>query len=285
MEGLADLHMHTNHSDGLLSVESLLRSARRARLSVVGITDHDSVDGLAEAFRSASEHGVSVLAGTELSTTLDGSEVHLLAYAFDPENTDLAGYLAACRKERRSRAERIVAKLQAMNVPLRMESVLDKAGHGSIGRPHIAHALVEEGHTGTLTEAFARYLANGKPAYEGKRFPEPEEAIALVKAAGGVCCIAHPGDMEDETVRRLVRAGVEGVEVVHPSHTRAHVERYERTAIELGLLRTGGSDFHGGGRDAQRALGKYTVPAERADEVRSRAAHTGSTTVPQRVTG
>jgi hypothetical protein len=281
MEGLADLHMHTTHSDGTLSVESLLRAARRAGLSVVSITDHDTVNGLPAARRTTRELGMDLVAGVELSTTLEGLEVHLLAYAFDPENSDLAGYLASCRRERRSRAERIVEKLHALNVPVQLETVLRRAGHGSIGRPHIAHALVEEGHTGTFTEAFARYLATGRPAYEEKRFPEAAEAVALVRAAGGVCCIAHPGDMDHETIRLLLRAGVEGVEVVHPSHTTVHTERYARLAREQGLLVTGGSDFHAA-RDPRRTLGRYTIEAEQVRRLLEHAAGPERQAVQQR---
>lgn len=273
--------MHTTHSDGTLSVESLLRAARRAGLSVVSITDHDSVDGLPAARRTARGLGMTLVPGVELSTNLEGMEVHLLAYAFDAGNADLAGYLAGCRRERRSRAERIVEKLHALNVPVQLETVLRKAGHGSIGRPHIAHALVEEGHTGTFTEAFARYLATGRPAYEGKRFPEPAEAVALVRAAGGVCCIAHPADMDPEAIRLLLRAGVEGIEVVHPSHTTVHTERYTRLARERGLLATGGSDFHAG-KDARRTLGKYTIAAEQVQRLLDHAADPGRQAVEQR---
>ena len=166
MEGKADLHMHTTHSDGMLSAEELVARAQAAGLTTISITDHDNVGAVDDATAAAKSAGIEVIPGVELSASIEDQDIHILGYFFDHKNQNLLDYLSFFRIERVKRAERIVEKLNDLKVPLKFESVLEQAGRGSIGRPHIANALLEEGLTESYHEAFWKYLGFGKPAYE-----------------------------------------------------------------------------------------------------------------------
>jgi predicted metal-dependent phosphoesterase TrpH len=263
MDGKADLHLHTTFSDGELSPRDLLLRARVAGLSTISITDHDHTGAWGEAALMGKELGIRVIPGVELSASLEGQEVHLLGYFFDPENKALARSLAFFREERVKRVKRILEKLHDLNVPLRFEAVLARAGNGSVGRPHIASAMVEEGLTETYQQAFLKYLGSGKPAYEQKYQLSPREAIALVSGAGGLCFVAHPGNLVSEDVlQRLIREGVDGIEVVHPSHSEEMVTYYRGIAEEYCLLVSGGSDFHGGRKNDAGTVGVFCIGAE-----------------------
>ncbi len=261
MEGKADLHMHTIHSDGTCSTEELILRAQRAGLTSISITDHDTVNAVGEAIAFGETCGVRVIPGVELSSSHNGFDIHLLGYFVDHTNPVLLDYLAFCKTARVRRAERIVEKLNGLRIPLRLEAVLEQAGSGAVGRAHIAHALFEEGLTGSYDEAFDRYIGNGKPAYETTDSIDPREAIELIAAAGGLSFIAHPGTMIDETVlRNLIRLGLDGIEVVHPSHSQRLTEYYRGIAGEYCLLESGGSDYHGAKKGAPDVLGRYTIP-------------------------
>jgi predicted metal-dependent phosphoesterase TrpH len=238
---------------------------------MISITDHDHVGALDEAARVAQELEVEVITGVELSATVGEQDIHILGYFFDHRNRSLLDHLAFFRNERLKRAERIVQKLNDLHVPLKLESVLEKAGSASVGRPHIANALVEEGLTETYSEAFIRYLAYGRPAYEKKYQVSPQAAIELISSAGGVSFIAHPGNNIDDTVLLdLIKAGVDGIEVIHPSHSPERVAHFQGIVSEYFLLASGGSDFHGGRRNDQDALGKYSIPGTLVEIIRRR---------------
>lgn len=271
MGGKADLHLHTTYSDGALTPHDLLNQAARAGLTIVSITDHDNTGALQEAVELGSALGIEVIAGVELSTTVDAQDIHLLAYFIDPANGTLQEHLALFREERLHRAERIVQKLHQLKLPLQFEAVLTRAGNASIGRPHIAAALVDEGLVDNYQAAFARYLGFGKPAYERKYQVPPREAIRMVADAGGLSFIAHPGSSIDERVLlALIKEGVDGIEVVHPSHSGEREGYYRGIAEEYFLLTSGGSDFHGGKRNDLDVLGRYSIPAEVVDVMRRR---------------
>ncbi len=260
MDGKVDLHLHTTFSDGALSTGELIERARRAGLSTISITDHDHVGALAQARALGESSGIEVIPGVELSTSVRDEDIHVLGYFFDEGNRALLDFLAFFRKERMKRAERIVEKLNDLNVPLKLESVLEQAGAGAVGRPHIAIALLEEGLIGSYQEAFAKYLGYGKPAYEKKYQIPPQEAIKLLSAAGGLSFIAHPGSTIDESMLvGLIDDGIDGIEVVHPSLTPERSAYYRGIVSEYYLLACGGSDFHGGKRNDADALGKYTI--------------------------
>lgn len=274
MEGKADLHMHSTHSDGALTVEQLVRRAADAGLSIISLTDHDNASGVEEAIAVGREVGVEVISGMELSASLGDQDIHILGYFFDHTNAQLQDYLSIFRAERVKRAERIVGKLNNLNVPLTMDAVLDQAGTGSVGRPHIANALFEEGLTGTYHEAFFKYIGFGKPAFEKKYQISPQDAIRLISSAGGLSFIAHPGNFIDEkTLLALIKEGVDGIEVLHPSHSPERVAYYNGIVSEYFLLASGGSDFHGGKRNDHEALGRYHVSEKHIDMMRHQLRH------------
>ena len=271
MDGKADLHLHTAYSDGVLTPHNLLVQAHRARLTIISINDHDNTGALDEAIPEAELMGIEVIAGVELSTTVDAQDIHLLGYFFDHRNSTLQDYLKVFRAERRKRAELIVMRLHDLKIPLSFDSVLARAGKGSIGRPHIAAAMVEDGLIDSYQEAFYRYLGFGKPAYEQKYQISPVEAIRLVAEAGGLSFVAHPGSSIDERVLLgLIKEGVDGIEVVHPSHNEERTAYYRGIADEYFLLASGGSDFHGGRKNDDDTLGRFTVTADAVSVMRQR---------------
>ena len=242
---LADLHMHSHFSDGQWSPARLVESAKGQRLRAIALTDHDTVAGIEEAALAGHAAGIEVVTGVEISTWLD-ADVHLLAYAFDPENEGVRDLLGSARTSRAERAERICDRLNELGVPVSMQEILDQAAGGAIGRPHVARALVEGGHVHSFREAFDAYLGDGKPACVEKARVEPEAAIRVIHQAGGVVVAAHPGFYGGpEFLEPLVAAGLDGVEVRHGLHDEATEGEFMDFARAQGLLVTGGSDFHG----------------------------------------
>jgi len=271
MEGRADLHIHTTHSDGAFSARAIVGHARRAGLTTISITDHDSTGALDEAIAAGRDCGVAVIPGVELSTSLDGQDVHILGYFIDHTQSGVQAHLKVLRKERLRRAERIVGRLNALNVPLPLEAVLDQAGHGSIGRPHIAHAMVELGLAQTYHEAFLKYIGAGRPAYEQHAKMTPREAVVLIAAAGGLSFVAHPGaSITDDMLKTLLAEGVDGIETVHPCHTREQEAYFAGIAAEYYLLTSGGSDFHGTKKHGPDRLGTSTIPESSVAAMRRR---------------
>jgi predicted metal-dependent phosphoesterase TrpH len=207
----------------------------------------------------------------ELSVTLNEKDIHLLAYFFDHTNQKLLDYLSFFRYERLKRAERIVQKLNDINIPLKLDAVLDQAGIGSVGRPHIASALMEEGLTDTYHEAFLRYIGAGAPAYEKKYQLSPLEATQLITQAGGLSFLAHPGKYTtDVELSTLIQAGLDGIEVVHPSHNETRQEFYRGVVHQYFLLECGGSDYHGGKKNDESTLGAYTISLDVVEDMRNR---------------
>lgn len=263
MTGKADLHCHTYYSDGELSPTALVQQANESALSILSITDHDSIDAYWEALEAARQYGIELVPGVELSAMIGTKDIHILGYFFNPDNEQLKQALNLFRQERLWRAERMVRKLNNLNVPLSMEAVLSHAGHGAIGRPHIAAALVDEGHTSTYSEAFDTYIGNTCPAYEPKYRLSPETAVEIIAGAGGISIIAHPGwYLTEDEIMALIRAGVDGIETVHPAHDAERITFYRNITSSYFLLEGGGSDFHGGKRNDQSNFGAYTVPSE-----------------------
>ena len=189
----ADLHMHTTFSDGVFSPYELIKKCKQKGLSIISITDHDSVASFPDAIEYGKEFGVEVIPGVELSALVEEKDVHILGYFVDYTNPNLLEYLEFFRRERVKRAERIVAKLNNINVPLKFEAVMDRAGKGAVGRPHIASAMVEGGFIETYHQAFEKFIGNGGPAYEKKFQLTLTDAIKLISSSGGLSFLAHPG--------------------------------------------------------------------------------------------
>lgn len=277
-----DLHAHSTASDGTDSPAELVRNAAAAGLDVVALTDHDTVAGHREAIEALPE-GLTLVTGAELSCRLDGIGLHMLAYLFDPQEPELSRERELVRDDRTPRAQAMVGKLQALGVPVTWEQVDRIAGEGSVGRPHIATALVELGVVRTVSDAFtSQWLADGGRAYARKHELDAFDAIRLVKAAGGVTVFAHPAAVKrgecvpEEAIAALAAAGLDGIEVDHMDHDAATRARLRGLAADVGLLTTGSSDYHGSRKTCR--LGDHTTDPEIYGEITRRA--TGAFPVP-----
>ncbi len=266
-----DLHTHSNASDGILAPAALIAYAAERGVRVLGLTDHDTVSGIAEATAAGVDHHVEVIPGVELSTQVDGREVHILGYLVDPDDTALLARLAELARRRRIRIERIVARLGEIGVPVSLARVFELAGQGSVGRPHVARALIEHGYVADVSEAFDRYLAMGRPGYVPRDPFPPEEAVSLVLNAGGAPVLAHPGTTGDieGTIERLLPAGLLGLEVYYGEYEDETRLQLRDTAERHGLIPTGGSDFHAPGFKPGRDIGRAPVPEETVARLRA----------------
>jgi predicted metal-dependent phosphoesterase TrpH len=265
-----DLHMHTFYSDGYHSPEQLIDKAYNQGISILSITDHDSVNGINEAIDYADKYSIEVIPGLEISTDIRDTEVHILGYFVDPQNKDLEHYLTFFREERVKRAIRMVKKLNILGLDINIDDVLVFAKNSAIGRPHIAQALLAKGQVKSFFEAFYKYIGNHAPAYERKVHLSPQSAFKIINDAGGLSFIAHPGNMPEILIKELIDAGVDGIEVIHPSHSPEQVRFYRGIVNEYFLLESGGSDFHGGKREDNENLGKFYTTAKVVDTMKTR---------------
>ena len=241
-----DLHLHSTYSDGTMSPEELVSYAGAIGLSAVSITDHDTVNGQAEALEAGRRCGIDVVTGIEFSIEEEAASIHILGYCFDHENRALAAGLEDLAGSRVTRAEQIVRKLAERGISIAFEEVIAEAGRGCIGRPHIARVLKRRGHVSSVSEAFTRYISDTAPCHVPKKVLPRAEVIRLISNAGGVAVWAHPGwnIKRTDMVERLIASGVRGVEVWHPNHTERMRKDILELARERGLACTGGSDFH-----------------------------------------
>jgi predicted metal-dependent phosphoesterase TrpH len=277
-----DLHTHSTASDGTDTPAELVLGAAAAGLDVVALTDHDTTRGHAEAIAALPE-GVTLVTGAELSCRIDGVSLHLLAYLFDADEPELLRERELVRDDRVPRAQAMVAKLQELGVPIEWAQVARIAGEGSVGRPHIATALVELGVVPTVSDAFTpQWIADGGRAHITKHELDPFKAIRLVKAAGGVTVFAHPlavkrgNTVPEAAIGDLAAYGLDGIEVDHMDHDEATRAHLRGLAADLGLLTTGSSDYHGSRKTCR--LGEYTTDPEIYGEITRRA--TGAFPVP-----
>jgi predicted metal-dependent phosphoesterase TrpH len=274
-----DLHTHSLISDGTDTPGELARKARAVGLDVVGLTDHDTFDGLDEAVAEAERVGIHVVRGMELSCSRQGDSVHVLAYGADPASPGLAAEMARVRDGRLGRLTGVLAKLAELGVPVTEAEVMAQVGESpSVGRPHIADALIKAGHVRDRQEAFDRFLADGGPAHVHRYTIEVDRGIDLVHEAGGLAVIAHPWGRGREHVlppsllEALVRdRGLDGIEVDHQDHDAETRQRLRTLAGNLGLLATGSSDYHGAGK-LDHDLGCNTTDPEVFDEMQRRLA-------------
>ena len=266
-----DLHTHSTASDGAKAPADVARAARAAGLSAFALTDHDTVAGLAEARASAGQVGIRLINGVELSAVEGEMETHILGLHLG-DVASIEHALAELREMRVTRAKRIVERLNTLGVAVTFEAVLQQAAGGAVGRPHVAKALVNGGWAHDLREAFDRYLGNGRSAFVPKDRLAIVDAIALIHRAGGIAVLAHPGGLGTrERVRVFVDAGLDGLEVLHPSHSWEDSQRLDALATEFDLVRSGGSDWHGA-PDGSRTLGMMKVPSQWLASHEARAA-------------
>jgi 3',5'-nucleoside bisphosphate phosphatase len=249
---MIDLHSHTTASDGSYTPTELVTHAREVGLRALGISDHDTVDGLMEAAEAAEAAGLDLVPGIEISVDYTHGEFHLLGYFIDFRNEAFVSRIRYLQENRFNRNELMVRKMHDLGFDVDMEEIVAESGGGQVGRPHMARALMKKGYVTSIQDAFDRYLADGKPLHVPKVKLAPEEAIGLVHEAGGVAVLAHPKYLEYDTeeelaaeLARLKKAGLDGLECYYSQHSEAETERYVRLAARFGLLCSAGSDFHG----------------------------------------
>jgi predicted metal-dependent phosphoesterase TrpH len=267
----ADLHVHTTASDGILTPAEVVQVAVGRRLSAVAITDHDTTEGIDRALAAAHGTQLEVIPGVELSAQQGSREVHILGYFVDHQDEALREKLVILRRARRERAREMVRKLSKMGMAVSWERVMEIAGDSSaFGRPHIAVALRERGHVGSVDEAFHKYIGLQGPAYVARYKLSPAQALRLIKDVGGLSVLAHPRRQED-LVAGLVGLGLAGLEANYPRYSVRESEALAMLAKRHGLIATGGTDFHGYDGDDGLSLGDVTVPAETLDRLRASA--------------
>ena len=242
----ADLHIHTLKSDGKYSPSEVVKMAKNKAIQVISITDHDTIDGIEEGRAEADKLGLTFLNGVEITSDFNGREAHVLAYAFNHKNQEFLDFLKQQNELRENRIKEMLLKLDALGVSIEYEFIRSIAGEGSIGRPHLAKAIVESGHARNMGEAFSKYIGNYGPAYFKSTHPDFRDVISVVKKAGGKTVLAHPGmSYTQKELDQWVFEGIGGFEMIHPRHPYNLQLKFENLASMYGLVKTGGSDFHG----------------------------------------
>ncbi|HAX48538.1 MAG TPA: PHP domain-containing protein, partial [Bacteroidetes bacterium] len=246
---------------------------KTAGLTHLAITDHDNVDAIDEAIEIASRYDIELIPGTEISAEHNGKETHILAYYFDHKNPELLDYLQNFRRERMKRAQKIVEKLNDLGIAIQMQDVLSQVkGNGSVGRPHIAVALIEGGFVNNYYDAFNKFIGDDKPAYVKKPNISTKDAISLINRCGGLSFVAHPGKSmrHNNSLFEMIEFGIDGIEVVHPSHSDYDIEYFRDITSQYFLLESGGSDFHGGRINDVSILGRYYIPEIKITAMKNR---------------
>ncbi len=279
---MIDLHLHTTASDGRLTPAQLVARVAAAGITTMSVTDHDTVAGLAEVGADAAARGIRLVPGIEVTSIADARDVHLLGYFFDPGNAALAAFLEGQRALRVSRVREIGARLAALGLPVDVDALLTAAATrpgSSVGRPQLARALIGAGYVASIREAFDRWLANGQPAYVPRTGPSPAAVVEVIHAAGGLVSFAHPAvTRRDELIRPLVDDGLDAIEVYHSDHAPEDEVHYRGLAARLGVLVSGGSDFHGDdpaaapSRARRGTLGVVSLSADAFAALEARAA-------------
>src|SRR3984893_1330075 len=273
MPGGVDLHTHTTASDGTYSPTELVAEAARRGFRVLAITDPDSTEGLPEALAEAESHRpLEILAGIEINCDVEGAEIHILGYLMDWQAAWFQDFCREQRRERRERVYRMAERLAALGMPIDPAKVFAIVKEGSAGRPHVVQVMVAQGYVKTVREAFDKYLGSGKPGHVQRKKLTPEDAVRLIRKAGGVPVFAHPGLADrDALIPGLIAAGMMGIECYYTEHSAAQRAAYVQICHDHGLVATGGSDFHGP-KVRAATLGSPAVPTPAVDVLRAKAA-------------
>jgi len=264
----ADFHTHSTASDGILTPKQLVDLAASRGVRTLALTDHDSVEGIAEAQRAAARHPrFTLIPGVEMGTDIPGNEVHVLGYFLDPENPDLLAALQRLRDARQRRGQRMVEKLRAMGYDISWERVQEIADDSAVGRPHVAEALLEKGYIANVTQAFNGLIGRNDPAYVEREKMTPAEAMSIIVRLGGVAVLAHPRDLNDldDLLMDLKGAGLTGMEIYYQDYDEPTIQRLRETARRHDLFSLGGSDYHGIYGERERLPGEVPIPDEAID--------------------
>lgn len=276
---LVDLHLHTTASDGRLTPAQLVRRAGRKGMRVIAVTDHDSTEGLVEAYDAGKEFpDLRIIPGIELSTDVPSGEIHMLGYFLDWKNPELQAILAQSRDARADRGRRMVEKLNDLGMRITWERVKEIAGDAAVGRPHVAQALLEQGYINTFAEAFDLYIGRNGPAYAEREKLTPVESVQMVARLGGFAAVAHPRDIPnlEDALPELVEAGLAGIESYYYGYDREYVEYLVSLADRYRIIPTGGSDCHGIPGGAGGDVGEVDVPMSTADRMFALAERIGA---------
>ncbi|RJX24671.1 MAG: PHP domain-containing protein [Dethiobacter sp.] len=264
-----DLHIHTTFSDGLLNPCQVVAEANKKGMAAIGITDHDTMRGVACAETAGKKYGLEIIPGVELSTSYEDKEPHLLGYYCDPENPQLHKILKDVSTSRHERMVKMVDKLKNLGIDIQIEEVLEKARGDMLGRPHLALVICQKGYCRTPAEVFAKYIGNNCPAYVERYRLSLQEALNLVRGAGGIPVLAHPGLYKaDELIPSMVRMGLLGIEAFHPEHRIIDRCRYLKMAGKYNLLITGGSDYHGKDMGSSGFIGTVRLDYKYLDKLK-----------------
>lgn len=259
-----DLHVHTIHSDGTDTPETIVAKALSKGIAALSITDHDSVEGVAAAVAAGGRNGLEILPGIELTAEYEGAEVHMLGYLMEYRDPAFNKLLAGLRENRVERIHAMIRKLADMGITMNPESVFSLSGNGTVGRLHMARAMVNEGIVANVYEAFNKYIGDRCPAYVAHFRLSPAEAIAMIRDYGGIPVLAHPYSLKkDELIPGMAKDGLMGIEVYYPEHSQSMINFYSGLARQLNLLVTGGSDYHGAAKP-NTSLAEIDVPYELA---------------------
>jgi len=244
---IADLHIHSNFSDGKFTPEEIIEKAKQKGFSAISITDHDNINAINEAIISAGKYDIEVIPGIEFSTDYKGREVHILAYFIDYTDTALIDFIKNIRNSRIERLRQMIKKLSTMNCFVDVNKFFDKfPSNVTLGRPHLALEMVNIKFVKNYVEAFTRYIGDGKPAYVKKPNPDLKTVLGIISEIGGLSFIAHPGkNFKNNQIQEIIDAGVDGIEIIHPSHTYTDTNYFQQVSAQNFLLESGGSDFHG----------------------------------------
>ena len=269
---LYDLHLHTTASDGRLAPRDLVRAAKSSGLRAFAVTDHDTVEGIPEAMSEAEALGMELVPGVEVSANFGDAPVHVLGLFIQYQEPWLAEFFSEAGRRRIERVHEMVRKLARLGIEIEAEAVFARSSHGTVGRPHVAEVLVERGFVQTMTEAFERYLAQDRPAYVGYEKVTLRDAVGLIRRAGGIASLAHPVLLRDDSlIPRMVEDNLQAIEVFHRDHTPEKAAEYYAMASSLGLLQTGGSDFHRSENGEPPQLGCPELTEEAFERLRASA--------------
>lgn len=270
MKKQADLHIHTHFSDSTQSPDEVVFYAKEQSLDCIAITDHDTLDGVVPTMEVAKKHGIEVISGIEISSAINGKDVHMLGYFISPDNKEFNERLDAMQNERGTRMGQMIEKLKEFGIDnIELDEVCALASSKSVGRPHLAQVMVEKGWVKDIKTAFDKYLANDAPACVDKFYQTPQEAIDMIQQAGGVAVLAHPMvTAVDELIPQLVKGGLKGIEVYYPTHSQNIMDYYLGIAKKHNLVVTGGSDAHG---DAKKHtyVGKVKIDYQVVEDLRA----------------